>query len=45
MVAVEALAIDLVHGAQLPQSVQRDDPGGHHDELRGITTHFPIIRD
>ena len=39
MVAIEALAIDLVHGAQLPQRVQRDDPGGHHDKLRSIDTH------
>ncbi len=37
MVAIEALAVDLMHGTQLPQRVQCDDPGGHHDELR-ITT-------
>lgn len=34
MVAIEALAVDLMHGTQLPQRVECDDPGGHHDELR-----------
>ncbi len=44
VVAVEALAIDLVHGAQLPQCIQRDDPGGHHDELCSTQTRTNLIR-